>query len=360
MHRRLQRTSSIVLLVAAALALGACDRGAGETDTETATAGTENSWALEKQFPGPDHPVSLVLRLDRTELGLADRLVFEQELQITNGFEAEFPEYLPEDFEGFAVVDIQRPTSDAAASPGGGNDRTIIIKRLVLEPDRSGELAIAPLAIYFHRSGEAEESHFLTDEITVTVESVEDIGALSVKPMQDIFETAPEEPKSRWILWTALAAALILVAGGVVVGLTTRRRAPPPPRPAHDIAYESLRNLLALGLVEKGEIELFFVHLSAILRRYIENRFRVHAPERTSEEFLEEAARHPALEAHRERLGEFLSLSDQVKFARFEPSEADIQSAFDVSKQFVEETRANAETRANVQGQGLATAGDAR
>jgi hypothetical protein len=95
---------------------------------------------------------------------------------------------------------------------------------------------------------------------------------------------------------------------------------------------------VALDLIEKGEVERFFVLLSAILRGYIENRFRVHAPERTTEEFLAEASANPALEGHRARLGEFLALSDKVKFARYEPEAADIQSAFDVVKRFVAET----------------------
>jgi len=96
-----------------------------------------------------------------------------------------------------------------------------------------------------------------------------------------------------------------------------------------------------MGLVEKGEIERFFVILSAILREYIENRFLVRAPERTTEEFLEEAARDRALQGHRSRLGEFLSLCDQVKFARYTPEESAIQGAFDVTKRFLEETRSD-------------------
>ena len=45
-----------------------------------------------------------------------------------------------------------------------------------------------------------------------------------------------------------------------------------------------------------------------------------------------------ALGAHRPRLGQFLSLCDQVKFARLQPDEAAIQGAFDVLKQFLGET----------------------
>ncbi len=93
-----------------------------------------------------------------------------------------------------------------------------------------------------------------------------------------------------------------------------------------------------MRLLEKGEIERFFVILSAILRDYIERRFGVHAPERTTEEFLEEAAAHPALAKHRGRLGQFLSLADRVKFARYRPDDEAVQGAFDAAKQFISET----------------------
>ena len=97
--------------------------------------------------------------------------------------------------------------------------------------------------------------------------------------------------------------------------------------------------LVAMDLIAKGQIERFFVLLSGVLREYIESSFQVRAPERTTEEFLQEASRDPALDVHRSRLAEFLSLCDQVKFARFEPEAEAIQGAFDVTKRFIEETK---------------------
>ena len=56
--------------------------------------------------------------------------------------------------------------------------------------------------------------------------------------------------------------------------------------PAHEIAYEELSNLVSQDLIEKGEIKRFYQGISDILRRYIENRFGLAAPEQTTEEFL--------------------------------------------------------------------------
>jgi hypothetical protein len=171
------------------------------------------------------------------------------------------------------------------------------------------------------------------------VEPIEDAGALELRPLRGIREApTPEAGPGRWPWIAGGAAAALLAALGAVFYLRRRPRRLEPPVPPHEIAYEQLRRLVAMDLLAKGSIERFFVLLSGILREYIENRFQVRAPERTTEEFLEEVSRNPALEVHRTRLGEFLALSDRVKFAQFRPEEAAIQGAFDVTKRFIEET----------------------
>ena len=57
---------------------------------------------------------------------------------------------------------------------------------------------------------------------------------------------------------------------------------------AHEMAYARLRALVAEKLVEQGRIKEFYERISGILRHYIEDRFDLHAPERTTEEFLAE------------------------------------------------------------------------
>ena len=59
----------------------------------------------------------------------------------------------------------------------------------------------------------------------------------------------------------------------------------------------------------------------------------------TTEEFLLTTAREGRLEAaHRRLLGEFLSESDLVKFARHLPTIADSERAWGAAKRFVDET----------------------
>lgn len=110
--------------------------------------------------------------------------------------------------------------------------------------------------------------------------------------------------------------------------------------PADVIALRELDELARKDYVHKGMIKEYFVEVSLIVRRYLERRFNVHAPEMTTEEFLYDAGTNASLEeAHKGLLADFLRCCDLVKFARYSPEAAEIQKAFDSAKRFVEQTR---------------------
>jgi len=97
-----------------------------------------------------------------------------------------------------------------------------------------------------------------------------------------------------------------------------------------------------LNLVEQGQIKEFYEQISGILRHYIEDRFDLHAPERTTEEFLAELRFAEALGSFdKDVLGEFLMHCDLVKFAKHDPTTEQIQRTFDLVKDFIERTRSD-------------------
>jgi hypothetical protein len=112
--------------------------------------------------------------------------------------------------------------------------------------------------------------------------------------------------------------------------------APPP----HIWALGQLDDLLAAKLIERGMVHEFYYRLSGIVRTYIELRFGLMAPERTTEEFLVEAERSDALGwGHKDLLGEFLGACDLVKYARHEPRGAEIDASTQAARRFISETR---------------------
>jgi hypothetical protein len=146
--------------------------------------------------------------------------------------------------------------------------------------------------------------------------------------------------------WWWMVLLLAVAAAAVVAWLYLRRRRQMetvplgPPLSPYEIAVRDLQQLLDEKLMERGELDAFYTRLSDIVRRYLEGRFHLRAPERTTEEFLYEVSRDDTLvQEHKDLLGRFLQESDLVKFARFRPGLEDMRRAFEAARQFVEDTR---------------------
>jgi hypothetical protein len=156
-----------------------------------------------------------------------------------------------------------------------------------------------------------------------------------IRPIKDAVQV-PHDWFWFWILLGTLA-----IAAGIAYWIWKRRHRvivppPPPPIPPHEAALRALQKLRAENLA----VEVFYVRLSDIVRRYLEERFQLRAPERTTEEFLRDVSHDGTLtEQHKNLLGAFLTESDLVKFARHRPGEVDRQRAFAAAEKFVEETR---------------------
>ena len=115
-----------------------------------------------------------------------------------------------------------------------------------------------------------------------------------------------------------------------------------PLRP-EEIALQELERLLADDLLVRGEIHVFHLRISDILRRYIENRFGLKAPERTTEEFLTELSQarseNALLGRHKILLAGFLTQCDLVKFAKHEPTIAESEKTVVICRDFIEKTK---------------------
>lgn len=121
---------------------------------------------------------------------------------------------------------------------------------------------------------------------------------------------------------------------------------PPPPRPAAEIAYEELRRIKGEDLPARGMIKEYYSRISGVVRHYLEDRFQLKAPERTTEEFLGELATTSILSlSHQELVGNFLGHCDLVKFARYGPTEKEIEGVYDSAVKLVDETKSEGENK---------------
>ncbi len=235
--------------------------------------------------------------------------------------------------------------------PAAERDGTIVITRwFQLVGYSTGEFLVDSPPVRYRLPGEdlAEAPH---DETLVSIASLlaKEPDATDIRDIKP-----PEEPPidRRPYYMVAAAVGALLLLGFLAYRFfrrTTRLAAAPPPRPAHEIAHEELARLRARGLPEQGAFKEYYSALTAIIRSYLEQRFRLRAPEMTTEEFLMVTARGAAAlqSGHRALLGDFLGESDLVKFARHLPTLADAERAFGAAARFVDETAlAEARTKA--------------
>lgn len=96
----------------------------------------------------------------------------------------------------------------------------------------------------------------------------------------------------------------------------------------------------ARRLAREGQVAAFADELSEALRAYIEERFEVHAPRKTTDELLTELVADEAsvLRAYRDELGAFLRICDEAKFGGYEIEAQAMDALAAAARDFVTET----------------------
>lgn len=164
-----------------------------------------------------------------------------------------------------------------------------------------------------------------------------DAGSVAAADIRDARPPVPIPNLWTWLLGAVLLGALAAAAFHAWRRYRRERQRPPPALviPPYRRALERLR--AALDLVH--DPERFCVAVSAAVRWYLEERFQLRAPERTTEEFLVELQQHEQLsDRQRTLLGDFLTRCDLVKFARYEPAEPELRELHGAATRLVEET----------------------
>jgi len=269
---------------------------------------------------------TFTLRLDRAQATMADRLELTLETVTPEDAEVTFPEV------GSKLGKFRVQRRDGPAPLLLSGKRMLQARLYALDPSAPEEHVIPPLEVKVVAEGQTKT--LTTQAISVPVASTQP------KSMNDIAGPDAPPPNRGWIGW--IIALLLLLAGGCYWWMHRRRPAPfvAPPLPAHELAWKQLQELVDEDLPGKGEIKLYYQRLSSILRHYIENRFGLHVPGQTTEEFLRHLQRGDSLmQNHRDLLRDFLQHCDLVKFAEHQPSRSDMETVLESCREFIRQTK---------------------
>lgn len=281
-----------------------------------------------KAAPWPELPngaqLAVVARANVTEVALLEPFTVEVDVWRREGIDVEFTPELPAGTEGTVTSGIPEP-----AGPGTWQ-RTVLHLRATTLP---GELVVPPFEVK-QRGGDAVAA---TQDIHIAVRSVLEGHDAAIETPSTLLD-APVRA------WPWIVAACLLAAGGFVAARLLRPRAPlPPPTatplPPHVMALRGIERARGMPRGSPAHVDAFYVALSQVLRVYVEGRFGLHAPERTTEEFLGEAERHGGIPGEqRAALRRFLQACDLVKFAGVVPVEDEHLEALLVAAAFVNAT----------------------
>ena len=165
--------------------------------------------------------------------------------------------------------------------------------------------------------------------------------------LDDIRDIKPPVDLPADFLFTTFWEILFLAGIFILIRFFLRRLKQPrkkivPAKSPWEVALERLNSLRKQNLPQQGQVKEYYTQLSDIVRRYIEDRFRIRAPEMTTQEFLEYLKNSEDLTPeHKGFLKDFLNSCDMVKFAKYGPSLAETEESFRFALKLIEETKIN-------------------
>ena len=268
----------------------------------------------------------LELSLDRESLTTAESAVLRLEVECAETAEVRFPD-THDGFGEFAVI-----REDALPVRLLDDGRVVRGREYVLQPFLPGKHELPVLEVTLN-----ESSRVSTEPVGLVVESVLDDPQTA--ELRDI--TEPVDIPVPWWWWVAIGLGLAAALAGMAWWWKRRKGARSVERqvPAHEAALAALEALLAENLLARGGCKPFYLRLSDIVRRYVEERFGLPASEQTTEEFLAAMSAAPVIRTdHRTLLRGFLQEADMVKFAEFVPAADEVGGAVEAAKRLIEQT----------------------
>ncbi len=313
-----------------------------------------------------DGPIKLTVTISNAKVRLSDELTLTLEVRKSDDYRIDFPA-LESLLTDFTVIDSK------LSLPKLEGELELHQRAYQIQPNKAGKLElIVPPVSYFaaSRSDRPESRRNKSDDSksanpesanpeSANTEPGENadqaLGFVEVEPFEievisELSERNPsldnlraqaepldlEESPSRYAVWIAIAAAFIAIGAALVAFFVSRRakRNLPVVSPREQ-ALSELDRLVVSKLAEQ-DVKLYYVELTAIVRRYIEGTTGVRAPEQTTEEFLREVVQGKRFSAAIvSRLQAFLESADLVKFAGQTPNANEVNLSQTTAREFI-------------------------
>ncbi len=283
--------------------------------------------------------------LDTNIIDFADQTVFHIQVKANNGDIINFPVF--DDTISNAVELVEHfPADTIKKSP------LTIDKKYLITAFEDSLQTIDKLPVLINKDT------FFTNKVQLIVSpfqidssEVAKIDTNQIIPIFDIKNVfdAPITFKEFWMRYGKLIIIILIIIALIPIAIWLikkyKKKEPvkilaKPKEPAHIIAFRNLQKLKKEKLAEKGKFKEYYSKLTDIIRTYIEQRYRIPALERTTNEIITDFRIARILnEDLIIDLQKLLNMADLAKFAKFKPSAEHNTNNFELCENFIDKTK---------------------
>ena len=231
-----------------------------------------------------------------------------------------------------------------ATDPNDTDSHVQLVRELIITSFDTGFWAIPPFRISVNGTA-VETSPLLLHVKGVAVDATASLR--DIHPVYPVPFHLGYWLQDNWY-WFAGAAALALIVLLVSRMLKNRKHTSIPVAvavelPMHERYLQELRELDGKRLWQQGAHKEYQSTLTDLLRGYIEERYKVPALERTTDELLHELKVSALDRDQQTQLANLLRLADMVKFAKALPAPAENEQMMTEAIRFVQQTAPSTE-----------------
>ncbi len=258
--------------------------------------------------------------VDKQEITVGDYIKYQVEIKLTEGIKIELPKV--KKLGNFEVIDKQEEKEE--------NSINFIY---TLTTFKTGADTIPSLS-FKYIDKEKNECTAETEPVVIKIKSVLTKGIQDVKDINSPVSI----PQNLTGIIIGIILFCILVGIGYWIIQKKKRFSKLlsiNKKPCHIIAYEKLKSLQ----FKNGNIKEYYIELSDIIRKYIEERYAINAPTETTFELYRKLRAAKVEYAKIELINDFLSKCDLVKFAKYIPSIESAEKDKEFAKDIIDKTK---------------------
>jgi hypothetical protein len=260
---------------------------------------------------------TLKTRIDTNNVLIGDQINLYFEFQSPKKINVVFPAF-PDSIGKLEV--IAKSKIDTLIN----NESFKLTQKFTLTSFDSGSFVIDPFTLMYEREGfkelyPLESERFVLNFATVPVDTAQ--GYKDIKPVMEISIDWKE-----YLIYIIIGIVLIIITILIIYLLRRRKRKPKtedlgydPTIPPYVLAYESLKQLDAEKLWQKGYVKEYYIRLTDILRLYIERQLKIDALEMISEEIIISLKKLNLKNDLVDKMKVLFDNADLAKFAKTEP-----------------------------------------